>query len=209
MSRTTLTRSFVKALPLFIIAVLLATSAAGGRNVATSGPSLLATGGPDGFGYIYIDSNEPGGPTFNWEDISGTGTPLTPITPDYIEAAPLDDVAWNRTIGFSFNFYGANYTQVAVDSNGYLNFDSGGGDFDPGNCEPDCPIPDTDKPNTAIYGLWEDLNPGEGGEIYVETRGVAPNRRFIVQYHNVPFIGTSVPVTFQIILFEGSNDILM
>jgi hypothetical protein len=164
MNRATLTRSFVKAQPFFIIAVLLATSAAGGRNVAASSPSLLATGGPDGFGYIYIDSNEPGGPTFNWEDISGTGTPLTPITPDYIKAAPLDDVAWNRTIGFSFNFYGANYTQVAVDSNGYLNFDSGGGDFDPGNCCPDCPIPDTGKPNTAIYGLWEDLNPDEGGK---------------------------------------------
>lgn len=37
-------------------------------------PALALTGGPDGAGYQFADSDEPNGPTPNWIDISGIGT---------------------------------------------------------------------------------------------------------------------------------------
>jgi hypothetical protein len=69
------------------------------------------TGGPDAFGYRFIDSNESGGPTYNFEDISGTGTSLYLGDDSMSGAVPL---------GFSFNYYGVSYTSIDISSNGFL-----------------------------------------------------------------------------------------
>lgn len=173
--------------------------------------SLLDTGGPDAFGYTYVDSDElPCGPTFNWEDISTTGITLTDIAPDFVDVPTLHDVYWITTTGFTFNFYGTDYITVAVSSDGYLNFDNGTADFDAIDAWNQCLIPDASPPNNAIYGFWNDFDLSSAGEIYVERKGTAPHRRFIVQYHDVPFASPPLEtVRFQVILFEGSNDILM
>ena len=70
-------------------------------------------GGPDPFGYTYIDSVEPGGPTYSWWDISGTGTDM---------GLSDDSYYWSITLPFTFDFYGTGYTEVAVGSNGVIYF---------------------------------------------------------------------------------------
>ncbi len=157
------------------------------------------TGGPDAFGYTFIDSNEPGGPSFNFEDISGTGTQV--FLGD-------DQVSGAIPIGFTFNYYGINYTNVFISSNGFLTVLAGQSQ----GCCTGQPIPSTGSPNGTIAAWWEDLCPpcaGGAGLIHFQTLGSVPNRRFIVQFTDMPHFSSGTPVTFQWKLFETSGVIEM
>jgi subtilisin family serine protease len=146
----------------------------------------FGAGGPDAFGYRWIDSNEPGGPTFDWVDIAGSGT-----------AVPLgDDASTTVPLPFAFSFYGADYTDVRIVSNGFLAF---GGTS---NAFSNAPIPTAAEPNNIIAPYWDDLNPAAGGMIYYQDMG---DGRFVVQYDAVPFFGTTTPNTFQAVLYQNGQ----
>lgn len=148
-------------------------------------PVVTGAGGPDPFGYTWIDSNEPGGPAFSWVDITGEGTAID-LSDDDFETVSLP---------FDFSFYGDTKTEVKIGSNGYLTFGEDGTDF--GND----PIPNTNAPNDGIFPFWDDLDPGDGqGTIHYLND--TENGRFIVQYTDVPdFPGPDGPqYTFQVIL---------
>src|SRR3990172_285186 len=76
-----------------------------------------AVGGTDATGcYVYSDSIAPldgNAPTYAFEDISATGTGF--LLAD-------DQMSGSIPLGFSFNFYGAAYSDVHVSSNGFLSF---------------------------------------------------------------------------------------
>ena len=69
-------------------------------------------GGPDEYGYRWIDSNEPHGPEFNWIEISETGTNLL----------LGDDTYSYLTATMPFNFYGIDYYYIYVSANGWISF---------------------------------------------------------------------------------------
>ncbi len=158
-------------------------------------PVVLGAGGPDEFGYSWIDSDEPGGPIFDWIDITGTG---------FDTGIHSDDQAVVVNLGFPFTFYGNTYDQVMIGENGEVSFiNYGFSNFF------NQPIPDPADPNNLIAVFWDDhFTPG-GGTIYYETQGTAPNRKFIVEWYQVPHISDPNSVfTYELILFEGSNAIL-
>jgi len=156
--------------------------------------SFALTGGPDAFGYTFTDSTEPGGPTYNFEDISVTGTPV--VLGD-------DAVSGALPIGFPFSYYGTTYTAVYISSNGFLTFLPGSDD----GCCTGRPLPTADTWNGLIAGWWEDLDPPEGGTITYQTLGTAPNRRFIVQFQDIQHWPSGNGSIFEFKLFETSYNI--
>lgn len=145
--------------------------------------------GPDTFGHTC--SNEPAGCT-TVADVSNNVPNM------------FDDACTNRAIGFTFNFYGAAVTTVGVGSNGNVQMGgcaAGGTDF-----TNDCPVPNTFTPNNSVFGVWDDLNPGNvAGRVQDGTVGAAPNRSYVVEYNNVPFFSGGGSTTFKVILDENGG----
>jgi len=153
-------------------------------------PVLYNAGGPDAFGYYWIDSDEPGGPVFAWEDVSTTGTDLIGSLGDDNYVGPLD-------LGFDFPFYGNVYNYIYVGSNGIVGFAPTGM-----NVRTERPFPDTTSPNNIIAWLWDDLNPDDpnnsAAHVYVDTGG----GRCVIQFVDYPeySAGAGDVVTAEVIL---------
>jgi hypothetical protein len=150
------------------------------------------SGGPDNFGYQWIDSNEPAGPDFNWVDITTIGTQLSLDDDDHATVS----------LPFTFNFYGFDHASVKISSNGYLTFGNTAEDWN------NDPIPHSNQPNDFIAPFWDDLMPegGSWGDVYYYSDVL--NDRFIVEYHQVSHWTSSNPrdpETFEVILYENGR----
>ncbi|MDF1543855.1 MAG: C25 family cysteine peptidase [bacterium] len=150
-------------------------------------------GGPDIFGHSWIDSDETGGPTYSWVDISGTGTPLT--LGDDAFVGPVG-------IGFSFPLYDSSYTQLYISSNGTITFDAGTSN------RINTALP-TSTMAAMVATYWDDLNPSAGGSVYYQSDPA--NSRFIVSFVGVPIYqsgGGTGSLSFQTILNADGSILL-
>ncbi len=116
-----------------------------------------------------------------------------------------DNYVGSIGIGFNFDFYGNSYSQSSININGMLNFGSGSSAYS------NTGIPNASSPNNFIAPFWDDIITQDFSKetIYYTTTGSAPNRKFIVQWTNMYFYNnpTLQMGTFQVILYEGSNNI--
>jgi hypothetical protein len=157
----------------------------------------IGQGGPDPCGYTFIDSDEPDGPSFDWIEISGTGTNLNLTDDSYY--FPIN-------LPFSFNFYDTDYTQVAVGSNGTIYFENLYMTL------ANVCIPGSNDSGIqqfiALY--WDDLYPSGADNVYYQIIGSAPNRILVVQWQNVLHYGSSSDrVTAQAQLHENGDILLL
>jgi subtilisin family serine protease len=153
----------------------------------TGHPVVQGQGGSDDFGHGWIDSNEPGGPVFDWVDITSDGTPVTLSDDSFAEV----------TLPFTFSFYGVEQTSIKISSNGYLTFGGDGTDLS------NDPIPSSNDPNDLIAPFWDDLNPASGGTVHYYDD--AANNRFIVQYTDMPRFSGPGDYTFQVMLYADGT----
>jgi hypothetical protein len=121
----------------------------------------------------------------------------------------LDDNYWSGIpVGFNFNFFGNTVTNVFIGSNGTINLGTAGStqfNFTGG-------FPSGANPASTIAVCARDLrwDSAGAGKISYWTEGIAPNRRFIVQFLNAkPFSYTSGNQTAEAVFYEtlGTIDI--
>ncbi|UCE66000.1 MAG: S8 family serine peptidase [Candidatus Zixiibacteriota bacterium] len=144
-------------------------------------PVILDNGGPDDWGYIWIDSDEPNGPAYEWIDIVGIGHRLYMLTDDNQGPFPLQ---------FSFPFYNLTFNSFRVCSNGWISFTSMATTFF------NYPLLNPLSPANFIGPFWDDLNPAAGGEIWYYT----DDSMAVVSWINIPPYNGDGPHTFQVVL---------
>ena len=149
-----------------------------------------------------------------------TNSPSTPVSPSYlinastVPVVPLtsgtnDDGGWSSIpLGFTYNFFGSNYTTVNVGTNGVIQFgayNANGGFTAPyglGDYTFTNNFPTTLEPMNIIAGGACDLTISSGTVRYW-TQGIAPTRVFVLEYNVLGL--SSGSNNFQIKLFETTG----
>jgi len=126
----------------------------------------------------------------------------------------IDD-RWSNTInpGFSFCYYGNNFSSLIMGSNSAISFDISRSNTGSGYSISSTTgaIPNTAYAPNMIFGPYHDINPNISSpnkKIEWRVEGTAPNRRFIASYNDIPYFGSSCTTpraTHQMVLYEGTG----
>jgi hypothetical protein len=160
-----------------------------------AGQAFALQGGPDAYGYIFKDSNEPGGPTFAWKEIQGA--------PGAVQIAGLldDNAVGPFTFGWDFHYYWTDNNSFKFGSNGWVGFNNIG---NIAHCFPAVPTAGGSGDN-FLAPYMTDLNftgTGNPGEVWWWDNGVDS---LVIEWVNVPWwvntpLGFAGSNTFQMIL---------
>jgi Secretion system C-terminal sorting domain/HYDIN/CFA65/VesB-like, Ig-like domain len=171
-------------------------------QIGGSSPVIDNAGGPDEFGYTWEDSEEVGGPVYEWYDITATGVS---VIDDMID----DNTSGPYPIGFVFPFYGVEYTEFYISSNGTISFDSEYinlvNEFMP-----------TLTYRALIAWFWDDVDPADAtdADLMYETIVINNRTALVVSFLNWDeWPGAEDPdeqedITAQLVMFESGKIII-
>ncbi len=163
----------------------------------TPGLSIEGQGGPDAFGYKWIDSDEPNGPAYEWSDIAATGTIVSNWVPTGTFGARDEGHSGPISLPFPFKFYGQARNTVYVSSNGVILFNA-----PTGNIFTNVAIPTAATPNEYIAPFWDDLDGTSSGEVYYRADG----NKFTIQFTNWrKYSASTSSLTFQVVLHANGR----
>ncbi len=143
------------------------------------------------YDYRWTSSDSIGGPTYSWEDTSSSYTTV-PISGD-------DDNSGDLPIGFTFNYYGTDYTSFKVCTNGWISFTNNTGTFN------NQLLPNLDSPENIIAPLWDDLHFRSTNKAYYYSDG----SKLVVSFLGVDTYNAQIndTLSFQVI-FASNGSIL-
>ena len=156
--------------------------------------------GPDAYGYYAYDSGDilySNAPYFNWVEIDdhygGLGTQLL-LTDN---GDDQDDVT-TVNLPFTFKFYGIDYDQISVCSNGWISM---------GNTSMQSfrnyHLPGPGGPSPMIAVFWDDLTTTSNGRVYKWYD--EENNQFIIEWSRVRTYDNNSLETFQVILRDAQH----
>jgi len=164
------------------------------------------SGGPDAFGYVWRNSNDPNGPTFSWIDIDPLPGTVT------VSGLADDNIVGPFTMNIPFQYYWYEPAKFWIGSNGYVGFS---------NTPVAHPFPTIPSPtliNDYLAAMTTDLTFTDAGSQPVPGASCkywfSPgNDTLIVTWKDVPFwaappgTGYSGLNTFQAILSTVDSSI--
>ncbi len=141
--------------------------------------------------YQWTTSDDAGGPAYEWVDISSTATTIS-MSGDDQNTGP-------HPIGFTFPYYGENYTTFRISTNGIISFTSASTVYN------NTALPSATAPEAMLAPFWDDLN------FYGQNRAsyYSNGSQLVITFNAVPRYGqtSTTSMTFQVIL-KSSGEIL-
>jgi len=168
--------------------------------------------GPDQHGYYIYGTEDLGynlALPYSWQEIDpdngGQGTSLNMNDQSY--GLPISQQSAHIDLPFTFTFYGIDYDEITVSTNGWIGF----GHTDLRSFR-NYPIPGAGGPSPMLAVFWDDLKTTQGGQVYKfvnETEGYV-----IIEWSGLHSSYPDNPQTFQAILYDsntitGDDEILL
>ena len=172
------------------------------RRIGVKAPRILS-GGPDGFGYDYLSTQDGDPVTFSYIDIHTTGTNVG-ASDDWCSGSNAGTLYY---LGFSFPFYDKTTDSISICSNGTVVFSNKYDYLGFFNSS----LPDNgDGEHGFVAVMWDDLDPSRSGAgVYFQSFTSCPDGYSgscaVVQWYNVPRYSGSVFMDFEVIIYDNGN----
>ena len=132
--------------------------------------------GPDDYGYYaysIFDTLFEQVPVYDWFEIEEIGTQIN-------IPASVSDYTETVSLPFTFKYYGIDYSQLRISTDGWIAFGSGS-QIAPVNTT----LPNNDNVNCMVAPFWDDLYDvaNEGGKIFYYNDDA--NKRFIIEWDSI------------------------
>jgi len=154
--------------------------------------------GPDAYGYYAYASNDSfydQTPVYDWFELEGMGT--------QINILGLGDYTKTVSLPFAFKYYGTNYNQIRISTDGWIAMGSG-----TQTAPVNAPLPHNDNVAGMSAVFWDDLHcvPFYPGDIFYYNDNA--NHRFIIEWDSISHNDTLVEPkreVFQVILLDPAH----
>jgi len=145
-----------------------------GFTIPVSKPIPSDYTGPDAYGYYAYSSNDyyDQAPDYTWKEIDFIGNQLN--------ISGLGDYTETVTLPFQFKYYGIEYNQLRISTDGWIAFGSGSQ-----TASANFSLPHNDNISCMVAAFWDDLYDSETVEGNIYYYNDMANHRFIVEWDSI------------------------